>query len=112
MKRDCFICRAAAILAAMWALQVVGSEFCLEVPEAGTRAVRRVDPKGAESVTVTFDVPVRDIQQVWTPDLKQPFLERKWWLSSKSSSVRDMPYMAFFNMAEQNRFSFGAAALE
>lgn len=112
MKRDCFIRRAVVVLAAMCTLQVVASELSLVVPEAGTRAVRRVDPKGARSVTVTFDVPASDIQQIWTPDLKQPFLERKWWLSSKSSSVRDMPYMAFFNMAEENRFSFGAAALE
>ena len=84
----------------------------LAVPDAGKKCVHIIDPKGGASVSVTFDVPAADIQQVWRPDYRQPYLERKWWLSAKSGSMCNMPYIAYFNMAETNMFSFGAEALE
>ena len=74
--------------------------------------MQTVDPNGGRKVSLPFDVPVSDIQQIWRPDYQQPFLERKWWMTANTSSMCDMPYMAFFNLAETNRLSFGAEALE
>ena len=87
-------------------------EFKVELPDYGEVKVLTVDPQGMSKVRVTFDVPASDIQQIWRPDMQHPFLERKWWLTANSSSMCDMPYMAFFNMAETNRLSFGVEALE
>ena len=88
------------------------TELRLELPKQGELMVQTVDPKGCQRVSVSFDVPVSDIQQIWRPDYQQPFLERKWWMTANTSSMCDMPYMAFFNLAETNRLSFGAEALE
>ena len=106
---SCFlaVCVCATVVRGLFA-----SDIVLAIPPDGERSVQVVDPKGAKRVLVTFNVPASDVQQIWRPDLKQPYLGRKWWLSATSSSMCNMPYIAFFNMAERNRFSFGAAVLE
>ena len=88
------------------------TESRIDLPRQGDVKVQTIDPNGGQKVSVSFDVPVSDIQQIWRPDYQQPFLERKWWMTANTSSMCDMPYMAFFNMAETNRLSFGAEALE
>ena len=88
------------------------TELRIDLPEQGDVKVQTIDPNGGQKVSVSFDVPVSDIQQIWRPDYQQPFLERKWWMTANTSSMCDMPYMAFFNLAETNRLSFGAEALE
>lgn len=82
------------------------------IPAAGSREVVTVDPAGDSAVTASFEVPISDIQQMWTPDLMRPHLDRKWWVTKDSAPQCDMPYLAFFNMAEENRFSFGSESLE
>lgn len=84
----------------------------LEVPDVGGRCVVRVQPDGADKCVVSFRVPISDVQQIWTPDMIRPFVGRKWWLSKASAPQSSMPCIAYFNMAERNRFFFGAAALE
>ena len=91
---------------------ILAATLSLGIPAAGSRDVVSVDPAGDDTVTVSFEVPISDIQQMWTPDLKQPFQDRKWWIVKDSAPQCDMPYLAFFNMAEENRFSFGSASLE
>ena len=88
------------------------TESRIDLPKQGDVKVQTIDPNGGQKVSVSFDVPVSDIQQIWRPDYQQPFLERKWWMTANTSSMCDMPYMAFFNLAETNRLSFGAEALE
>ena len=88
------------------------TESRIDLPKQGDVKVQTIDPDGGQKVSVSFDVPVSDIQQIWRPDYQQPFLERKWWMTANTSSMCDMPYMAFFNLAETNRLSFGAEALE
>lgn len=102
----------ATLLAACALFGVCAADIALNVPKEGDLSVQTVDPNGQDIVAVTFDVPAADIQQLWMPKDKKPFLERKWWISAKSSSMHNMPYIAFFNLAEINRFSFGAEALE
>lgn len=103
---------ATMILSAFCAGAAESTDVTLAIPAAGERLVERIDPKGAERTTVSFAVPISDIQQLWTPDLKQPFLDRKWWVFKDSAPQHDMPYLALFNLAEQNRFSFGSESLE
>ena len=91
---------------------LLATTLSLNIPAEGTRETVTIDPAGEESATVSFEVPISDIQQMWTPDLAQPFLDRKWWVSKNSAPQYDMPYLAFFNMAEVNRFSFGSESLE
>ena len=107
-----FICAVVALSCAVLHGNIPETELRLELPKQGEVMVQTVDPKGRQRVLVSFDVPASDIQQIWRPDFQQPFLERKWWLTANSSSMCDMPYMAFFNLAETNRLSFGAEALE
>ena len=90
----------------------LAATVALGIPAAGSRETKTVDPAGDDAVTVSFEVPISDIQQMWTPDLKQPFQDRKWWIFKDSAPQCDMPYLAFFNMAEENRFSFGSESLE
>ena len=106
------ICIIAVLACAVLHGDIAETELKLELPNQGELKVLTVDPKGRQRVQVSFDVPASDIQQIWRPDFQQPFLERKWWLTANSSSMRNMPYIAFFNMAETNRLSFGAEALE
>jgi alpha-galactosidase len=106
------ICIIAVLACAVLHGDIAETELKLELPNQGELKVLTVDPKGRQCVQVSFDVPASDIQQIWRPDFQQPFLERKWWLTANSSSMRNMPYIAFFNMAETNRLSFGAEALE
>lgn len=84
----------------------------LLVPEAGHRSVVEVDPGRTNRASVSFEVPIADIQQMWTPDRERPLLERKWRISFSAGPQRDMPYLAFFNMGEENAFSFGSESLE
>ena len=91
---------------------ILAATVALGIPAAGSRETKTVDPAGDNAVTVSFEVPISDIQQMWTPDLKQPFQDRKWWIFKDSAPQCDMPYLAFFNMAEVNRFSFGSESLE
>ncbi|MBR6587731.1 MAG: alpha-galactosidase [Kiritimatiellae bacterium] len=107
-----FICAVVAMSCTVLHGNVPETELRLELPKQGEVMVQTVDPKGRQRVLVSFDVPASDIQQIWRPDFQQPFLERKWWLTANSSSMCDMPYMAFFNLAETNRLSIGAEALE
>ena len=101
-----------ALVCAVLCANASMTELRIDLPEQGDVKVQTVDPKGCQRVSVSFDVPVSDIQQIWRPDYQQPFLERKWWMTANTSSMCDMPYMAFFNLAETNRLSFGAEALE
>lgn len=84
----------------------------LSIPKAGSREVVRIDPSAAKKCELSFCVPISDVQQMWTPDMQTPFLERKWWISKASAPQSSMPCIAWFNMAESNVFFFGAAALE
>lgn len=101
------VCVCATVVRRLFAADII-----LSVPPGGERSVQVVDPKGAKRVSVMFNVSASDIQQIWRPDLKQPYLGRKWRLSATLGSMCNMPYIAFFNMAERNRLSFGAAAFE
>ena len=91
---------------------IVLSALTLVLPPDGGRSVTTVDPKGACREEVRFAVPVSDIQQVWMPSCSQPLLQRKWSLKVESAPQCDMPYLAFFNLANVNRLSFGAQTLE
>ena len=91
---------------------ILAATVALGISAAGLRETKTVDPKGDNAVTVSFEVPISDIQQMWTPDLMRPHLDRKWWVTKDSAPQCDMPYLAFFNMAEENRFSFGSESLE
>ena len=62
---------ATMILSAFCAGAAESTDVTLAIPAAGERLVERIDPKGAERTTVSFAVPISDIQQLWTPDLKQ-----------------------------------------
>ena len=84
----------------------------LDLPAAGSRKVVTVDPVGEDTVSASFSVPVSDIQQMWTPDLVRPFQDRKWRVNKNSAPQHDMPYLAFFDMAERNTFSFGSESLQ
>lgn len=106
------ICAIAVFAGAFLQVNAAETELRLELPKHGELMVRTVDPKGRQKVSVSFDVPVSDIQQIWRPGFQQPFLERKWWITANSSSMYNMPYIVFFNLAETNRLSFGAEALE
>ena len=96
----------------MTANLILATALSLSLPEAGSRDTVTVDPGGDASVTVSFEVPIADVQQMWTPERTLPFLDRKWWITRNSAPQCDMPYLAFFNLAEENRFSFGSASLE
>ena len=87
-----------------------GVELCL--PNAGERSVAQINPENGGRCEVLFNVPIVDIQQIWTPDMGTPLTGRKWWLSKPSAPQSSMPCIAYFNMAERNRFFFGAEALE
>lgn len=84
----------------------------LALPEPGHRDVVRIEPTNAKRCELSFSVPISDIQQLWTPDMRTPFLDRKWWISKASAPQSSMPCIAWFNMAERNSLFFGAAALE
>ena len=93
-------------------LTVLFSAACLHVPEVGERSVTTVETKGENRVEICFEVPISDIQQLWTPDMQVPFQERKWWVSKASSPQHSMPCIAYFNTAEQNVLFFGSESLE
>ena len=101
-----------AILVLLTAASLGARDISLKLPKPGERLVTTVDPAGDETVTVRFSVPVVDVQQLWTPDLAQPFLGRKWWITKDSAPQSNLPYISYFNLAEQNLFSFGSASLE
>ena len=82
-----------------------------ELPDAGLSRVVTIDPEGAAKAEVAFSVPISDIQQMWRPTDFTPSQERKWWITFETAPQRDFPYLAFFNMSEKNRFSFGADSL-
>ena len=84
----------------------------LSLPDAGERKVVRVDPEDGGRCVLSFSVPIVDVQQIWTPDMTTPLVGRKWWLSKASAPQFSMPCIVYFNMAERNRFFFGAEALE
>ena len=84
----------------------------VSVPDAGERKVVQVDPENGGRCVVSFSVPIVDVQQIWTPDMTTPLVGRKWGLSKASAPQASMPCIAYFNMAERNRFFFGAEALE
>ena len=107
-----FICAIVVFVGVVLCVNAAETELRLELPKQGEPMVRVVDPEGRQKIQVSFDVPASDIQQIWRPDYQQPFLERKWWITANTSSMCDMPYMAFFNLAETNRLSFGAEALQ
>ena len=107
-----FACTIIAFVCAILCANASMTELRIDLPKQGDVRVLTIDPDGGQKVSVSFDVPVSDIQQIWRPDYQQPFLERKWWMTANTSSMCDMPYMAFFNLAETNRLSFGAEALE
>ena len=95
------------------ALLLVGAEGVeLDLPNIGERSVVQINPENSERCEMSFNVPIVDIQQVWTPDMSAPFIGRKWRLSKASAPQSSMPCIAYFNMAERNRFFFGAEALE
>lgn len=83
----------------------------LPLPPAGERAVVPVTPTGS-TATVTFDVPVSDIQLAWRPNGATPVQTRKWRLSVTSFPMDGVPCLVFFNMAERNRFFIGTDALD
>ena len=103
---------SVAILVLSVAASLCAKDVSLVLPKAGERLVTTVDPAGDDTVTVRFSVPVVDVQQLWTPDLAQPFLGRKWWITKDSAPQSNLPYISYFNLAEQNLFSFGSASLE
>jgi alpha-galactosidase len=95
-----------------FAAAVLAEAHELFLPNFGQRDVVRIKPTDAKKCELSFCVPISDIQQMWTPDMQMPFLERKWWISKMSAPQSSMPCIAWFNMAERNSFFFGAAALE
>ena len=84
----------------------------LGTPAVGERSVTTVDPRGEARVEVAFQVPISDIQQLWRPQDKVPFQDRKWWISFDSAPQQDIPFISYFNLAERNRFLFGSESLE
>ena len=92
-------------------MSVLAHAEALRIPKAGHRSVVEVDPGRTNRISVSFEVPIVDIQQMWTPDRERPLLERKWWVSFAVGPQRDMPYLAFFNINEENVFSFGSESL-
>lgn len=100
-----------ALLSSVTCLADVSAER-LELPVAEACKVVTVDPKGKDRATVGFDVPIVDIQQLWLPDMRRPRQDRKWRITYESAPQRGMPYLAFFNQNERNRFSLGVESLE
>ena len=90
----------------------VSETVSIAVPDAGKRSVVAVEPEREDRCTLSFKVPIADIQQLWTPDMIAPFLGRKWWISKPSAPQSSMPCISYFNLAERNRFFVGANALE
>jgi len=111
MDRRGFMGAGAALFISAVALVAFGDPANLEVPPPGSRAVRTVDPKGADHVVIRVDVPACDVQEMWMPSYLVPRQERKWWLSAESAPQLDMPYVAYFNVAGRNVFSIGSASL-
>lgn len=66
----------------------------------------------AQRAIVRFEVPLVDVQEVWTPNLSGPDQTRKWKVGLESAPQMDMPYIVFLNAAGQNVFSFGSRSLE
>lgn len=84
----------------------------LSMPAAGERRTVDVALDSDGRADVSVDVPVSDIQQLWTPDMQLPYLERKWRIVKDSSPQSSMPCIAYFNLAETNVLFFGADALD
>ena len=84
----------------------------IAVPDVGKRSVVAVEPEMEDRCSLSLKVPIADIQQLWTPDMIAPFLGRKWWISKPSAPQSSMPCISYFNLAERNRFFFGANVLE
>ena len=99
----------AAVLAASAS---VADAIPLALPDVGRRSVVKIEPVEGDRCTLSFKVPIADIQQLWTPDMIAPFLGRKWWIHKSSAPQSSMPCIAYFNLAEKNRFFFGAEILE
>ena len=49
------------------------TELGIDLPKQGDVRVLTIDPDGGQKVSVTFDVPVSDIQQIRRPDHQQRF---------------------------------------
>ena len=84
----------------------------LSLPPEGGRKTVPVDPGETNVCEVTCTVPIRDVQQFWTPSHKLPFMERKWWIKERFSSCVNMPFVVYGNVAEKNVFALGADSLE
>lgn len=106
------LCLGVSVLGFGGPAAMAEESLVLETPNPGCRTVCRIDPQGAKAVNVRVSVPHADIQQVWMPDMRQPLLDRKWWLTLDAAPQSGMPFVSYFNMGERNRFSFGAEALE
>ena len=105
--------RFGLLLGCVCALVAASAETIrLEPPGPGARRTVSVDPKGAASVVVCTEVPISGIQEMWTPDLSGPHQQRKWWIKNLSGPQKDFPYVAFFDVAGRNAFSFGSGSLE
>lgn len=80
--------------------------------ETPLRTVTSVDPHGATSAVFRVEVPIANIDEMWTPDLAQPLQGRKWWITKRSAPQSNFPYVSFFDTAGRNAFSLGSSSLD
>ncbi len=87
-------------------------ETVLELPPPGEALTVTVNPAGEARWVVRTTVPIAGIQEVWTSELAAPSQARKWSICRETAPQSGMPFIAFFNTAGSNAFSFGSASLE
>jgi len=60
---------------------------------------------------IQFSLPIIDFQGFWTPENRVPSSKIFWTIEANSAAQRNFPFLAFFNMAQQNRASIAVTDL-
>lgn len=68
-------------------------------------------PAKEGKMTFTLQLPIRDIQSYWTPQLRTPGIRLLWNIIAESAAQSYYPFASFFNLGQTNRFSIGTTNL-
>ncbi len=85
-----------------------GAEFgSAEIRNGTFERVRVAPPGNAKLVTLSFAVPIVDIQSFWIPSLRMPSMKIRWVIESRNAAQTGFPFLMFLNMAGISRCAFG-----